>query len=58
MPLIQQDVPNRLSDLALYASMVATGVIALNLALVKIARWVTFHRSRPRSAYRLRAPHR
>ena len=52
MPLIHQDVPNRLSDLAMYASLVATGVITLNVLLVKIARKVSFRRSRSRSVLR------
>ena len=49
MPLVQQDIPNRLSDLALYASIVATGVIVLNLMLVKFARRIGLFRSRSRA---------
>jgi hypothetical protein len=52
MPLIHQDVPNRLSDLALYASLVATAVITLNVLLVKLARKISFRRSRSRSVLR------
>jgi len=36
----------------MYASLVATGVITLNVLLVKIARKVSFRRSRSRSVLR------
>ena len=58
MPLIQQDVPNRLSDLAMYASLVATCVITLNVLVVKVARRVSFKRSRARPMFRSGLPHR
>ena len=58
MPLVHQDVPNRLSDLALYASLVATFVITLNVTLVKLARWLTILRARARPAMRWRQPNR
>ena len=58
MPLIHQDVPNRLSDLALYASLVATTVITLNVLLVKLARKISFRRSRSRSVLRWDLPDR
>jgi hypothetical protein len=48
MPLIDQDVPNRFSDLALYASLVATAVIAFNVSLVKLVRRIGVLRSRSR----------
>ena len=58
MPLIHQDVPNRLSDLALYASLVATAVITLNVLLVKLARKISFRRSRSRPVLRWELPER
>ena len=58
MPLIEQDVPNRLSDLAMYASLVATGVITLNVIIVKIARKVHLRRSRSRPALPWELPDR
>jgi hypothetical protein len=58
MPLIQQDVPNRLSDLAMYASLVATCVITLNVIIVKFARKVHFRRSRSRQALPWELPDR
>jgi hypothetical protein len=57
MPFVDPDVPNRLNDLALYASLVATCVITLNVSLVKFARWVIFFRSRPRSRHGFRHRH-
>jgi len=38
MPFVDSDMPNRFSHLALYASLVATGVIVLNVAVVRLAR--------------------
>lgn len=54
MPFVDPDVPHRLNDLALYASLVATCVIALNVSLVKLARWVMFFRSRARARHGFR----
>ena len=54
MPFVDPDVPNRLNDLALYASLVATCVIALNVSLVKLARWMMFFRSRSRDRHGFR----
>ena len=48
MPFVDPDVPNRFSHLALYASLVATGVIVLNVAMVRLARKFGLFQSRPR----------
>ena len=58
MPPIDPELPNRLSELALYASLVAIGVIGLNVSLVKAARWLSGGRPRPRAALRSRPPRR
>ncbi|WP_457795293.1 hypothetical protein [Horticoccus sp. 23ND18S-11] len=49
MPFVDPDVPNRFSHLALYASLVATGVIVLNVAMVRLARKLGWFQSRSRA---------
>jgi hypothetical protein len=58
MPMADQDLPDRFRELALYASLVATCVIALNMSLVKFARWTVVFRARSHSRkdLRLREP--
>lgn len=46
MPFVDPDMPNRFSHLALYASLVATGVIVLNVAMVRLARKLGLFQSR------------
>lgn len=48
MQFVDPDLPARLSDLALYSSLVATGVVALNIAVVRLLNWIGFLRSRSR----------
>ena len=55
MQFVDLQVPQRLDTLALYASIVAAAVIALNLGMVRFARWLGMHRLRPRGL-RDRAP--
>lgn len=54
MPFADPDVPTPLNDLALYASLVATAVIVLNVVLVKLARSALWFRTRNRGRNALR----
>lgn len=56
MQMIDPDVPAGLNHLALYASLVAAVAVALNLGMVRFARWVGLHRSKPRERRSLRQP--
>ena len=47
MSFFDPDAPSRINELALYASLVATGVIALNVFVVKIGRRLMTGRHRP-----------
>lgn len=54
MQLIDPEVPDYLNSLALYASLVAAAVVALNLGMVRLARWAGISRPKPRERRGLR----